>query len=137
MRILHGVLAALAIAFVVLVVGANRECAPKYFQRGDVIALLFLAIAFALLLLWASADDDDRRRGVGAVSSAGLAALFLSTASIPVLVSPLAIAGAFRVPRSRVARWRVLALMPLAIVATIGLLYLGQSGITPDQFRCP
>ncbi len=137
MRTLHAVLAALAIAFMLIVMTANRECAPKYYQRGDVLALLGLSLLFAALLLWAASEDSDLRRSVGALSSAGLAALFFSTASIPLLVSPLAVAGALRLPRPSVARWRVVALIPVVIAVTIGLPYLGQSGMSPDQFRCP
>lgn len=137
MRTLHAILAALAIAFFLIVVIANRECAPKYYQPGDVIAMLALSIVFVGMLLWASLSDSDARRGVGALSSAGLGALFIVTASFPMLVSPLAIVGALRLPRSKPSRWRLLALLPLVILVTIGLPYLGQSTMTADQFHCP
>lgn len=137
MRILHAVLAAFAIAFVLLVVTANRECAPEYFQRGDVLALIGLAVVYAILLVWASGADTDPRRTVGSLSSVGLAALFILTASIPVLIAPVAVAGALRMPRSTAARWRALAAVPVVVVVTIWFPYLGQSGLTPDQFRCP
>lgn len=120
-----------------LIVIANLSCAPKYFQRGDVIALLGLGIAYALILGWAYVGDTDVRRAVGSTTSAGAAALFLSTASLPVLAVPLAVIGAFRLPRSvGMRRWMLLA-VPLIVLTTFGVLVLGQSGLTPDQFRCP
>lgn len=137
MRAIHLALALLATGFVLLVVGANLDCAPKYFQRGDVIALLGLGIGYALVLVWAFLDDTDTRRAVGATSSAGLAALFLSTASLPLLAAPIAIIGIFRLPRSgEMRRWVLLAL-PVTILATFGLLFIGQLGMRPDQFQCP
>lgn len=137
MRNLHAVLAALATFFVLLVIGANRDCAPKYFQRGDVLLGLGLAAAYAAILLWSSLADDDRRRGIGALGSAGLATLFISTASIPVLAAPLAIVGVLRLPRSGATRWRVAGLVPVVVLATVGLLYLGVTSLTPEQTRCP
>lgn len=137
MRTLHAILAGLALSFFLIVVIANRECAPKYYQRGDVIAMLGLSIALAAGLLWGSSRDSDTRRSVGALSSAGLAALFFSTASFPLLVSPLAVVGALRLPRSASSRWRLLALVPVVVVVTIGLPFLGQGTMTPDQFHCP
>ena len=136
MRAIHIVLALLATGLVLLIVLANRSCAPKYFQRGDVIVLLGLGVAYALLLGWAYLGDTDKRRAVGATGSAGLAALFLSTASLPVIAVPIAVIGTFRLPRSvGMRRWVLLAL-PLVVLVTFGLLVLGQSGLTPDQFLC-
>ena len=137
MRTINLVLALLATGFVLMVIGANVGCAPKYFQRGDVIVLLGLGIGYALVLGWASLEDGDNRRAIGATGSAGLAALFLSTASIPVLAVPIAIIGIFRLPRSREMRRLVLFALPLIILATFGLLFLGQLGMTPNQFVCP
>ena len=137
MRAIHLALALLATGFVLLIVLANRSCAPKYFQRGDVIVLLGLGVAYAVVLGWAYLGDTDRRRAVGATGSAGLAALFLSTASIPVLAVPIAIIGTLRLPRSVGMRRRILLAIPLIVLATFGVLVLGQSGLTPDQFRCP
>jgi len=135
-RAIHLALALLATGFVLLVIGANLACAPKYFQRGDVIVLIGLGVAYALVLGWASRSDTDTSRAVGATGSAGLAALFLSTGSVPVLAVPIAIIGIFRLPRSAgVRRWVLLAL-PLIILVTAGLLFLGQRGMTPDQFVC-
>lgn len=137
MRTLHCVLAILALAFVALIVGANLGCSPKYFQRGDVAALLGLAMIYAVLLAWAALSDTDRRRAVGAISSAGLAALFLSTVSIPVLAAPAAIVGAFRLPRSTPLRRRVLIALPGVILLTFAVVFLGSIGMTAEQFRCP
>jgi hypothetical protein len=137
MRAIHLALALLAAGLVLLIILANLSCAPKYFQRGDVIALLGLGVAYAVVLGWAYLDDTDGRRAVGATSSAGLAALFLSTASLPVLAVPVAVIGAFRLPRSiGMRRWVTLAI-PLVVLATFGLLVLGQRGMTSDQFLCP
>jgi hypothetical protein len=136
-RAIHLALALLAMGLVLLVVLANRDCAPKYFQRGDVIVLLGLGVAYAVVLGWAYLGDTDQRRAVGAAASGGLAALFLSTASLPVLAVPVAIIGTFRLPRSvGMRRWLLLAL-PLVVLVTFGLLVLGQSRLTPDQFLCP
>ena len=136
LRAVHAILALLAAAFVALVVVANLGCAPKYFQRGDVIGLLALAVEYAVLLGWASLGDSDVHRAVGAASSAGLVAVFVSTASIPVVAAPLAIAGALRLPRARRPRMLLFVAYPVLIIATIAVPYLGQLGLTPDQFRC-
>jgi hypothetical protein len=122
---------------VALIVVANLDCAPKYFQRGDVIALLAIGVVDAVLLLGASSGDSDAHRAIGVGASASAAALFLSTVSIPVLFAPLAIAGAFRTPRSHGSRWRLLLLIPAAILATAALEVFGQSFVSADQFRCP
>ncbi|MEA2661294.1 MAG: hypothetical protein QOH08_866 [Chloroflexota bacterium] len=127
----------LCLGLVALVVTANLGCAPKYFGRGDVIALLVIGIIDAVLLLGASSGDSDVHRAVGVGSSASAAALFLSTASIPILFAPIVIAGAFRLPRSTRLRVAVLLVIPIAVVATAGLLILGQSLVSADQFRCP
>ena len=127
----------LCLGFVALVVTANLGCAPKYFGRGDVIAGLAIGVLDAVLLLGASSGDSDAHRAVGVTGSASAATLFVMTFSIPVLFAPLAIAGAFRIPRSRAARWQVLLLIPLAIIATAGLMVAGQSFVSADQFRCP
>jgi hypothetical protein len=137
MRAIHLALAVLAAALVLLIILANLSCAPKYFQRGDVIALLGLGLVYAVVLGWAYFGDADGRRAVGSTGSAGLAALFLSTGSLPVLAVPIAVIGTLRLPRSiGMRRWVMLAI-PLVVLATFGLLVLGQSGLTPDQFRCP
>jgi hypothetical protein len=125
----------LCLVLVGLIVVANMSCAPKYFQRGDVIALLAIGLVDAVLLLGASTGESDARRLIGVTGSASAAALFLATASIPVLFAPVAIAGAFRLPKA--GRRRVIALIPLAIVGTAAFLVLGQSVVTADQFRCP
>jgi hypothetical protein len=127
----------LCLGFVALVVTTNLACAPKYFGRGDVIAGLAIGLIDAVLLLGASSGDGDAHRSVGAPASASAATLFLMTLSIPLLFAPLAIAGAFRIPRSRASRWRTLLLVPVAILATVGLVVLGQSFVSADQFRCP
>jgi len=136
LRAVHAILAGLALAFVLLVVVANQGCAPKYLQRGDVIGLLSLAVEYGVLLGWASLGDSDVHRAVGAASSAGLAALFISTLSIPLLAAPLAIAGALRLPRARRPRALLFVAYPVLIFATIAVPYIGQLGVTPDQFRC-
>ena len=136
-RTLHAVLAMLALALVVLIVAANLGCAPKYFQRGDVLGLLGLGVLYAVALARAALSDTDQRRALGAITSAGLAALFLSTASVPVLAAPAAIAGVFRLPRSAVLRRRVIIVLPAAVLLTVAVPSLGGLGMTADQFRCP
>ncbi|MDP9321969.1 MAG: hypothetical protein M3P16_12830 [Chloroflexota bacterium] len=135
--IVQQIVGVLCLGLVGLIVVANLDCAPKYFQRGDVIALLAIGVVDAVLLLGASSGDSDAHRAIGVGASASAAALFLSTVSIPVLFAPLAIAGAFRSPRSRGSTWRVLLLIPVAILATAGLEVIGQSFVSADQFRCP
>ena len=137
LRVVHAVLAVLGLAFILLVVVANAGCAPKYFQRGDVIAGLALAMEYAVLLAWASLGDSDGQRAVGALSSAGLGAVFVSTASVPLLAAPLAVIGAFRLPRLRRPRWSVIVGLPIVIVASYGVPHLAALGLSPDQFRCP
>lgn len=127
----------LCLGLVGLIVAANLGCAPKYFLRGDVIALLAIGLIDAVLLLGASSGESDTHRLLGMAASASGAALFLATASIPVLFAPVAIAGAFRIPRSGRPRVAGLIAVPLAIVGTVVLLILGQSFVTADQFRCP
>ncbi|MDQ6857948.1 MAG: hypothetical protein M3Z65_03020 [Chloroflexota bacterium] len=127
----------LCLGLVGLVVAANLSCAPKYFQRGDVIAMLAIALIDAILLLGAASGDSDTHKTVGLAAAVSAAMLFLFTASIPVLFTPVAIAGAFRSPRARGARIRALLLIPAAIIGTAALLYFGQSFVTADQFRCP
>lgn len=127
----------LCLGLVALVIVANLGCAPKYFQRGDVIALLAIGIVDAVLLLGASSGDSDTHRAIGVGASASAVALFLSTASIPVLAAPLAVASVFQMRRSHQLRWRVLLLIPMAILVTAGLVVIGQSFVSADQFRCP
>ena len=127
----------LCLGLVGLIVAANLGCAPTYFRRGDVIALLVIGLVDAVLLLGASSGDSDQHRLLGVTASASAAALFLATASIPVLFAPVAIAGAFRIPRSGRPRVTALTAIPLAIIGTAALLFLGQSFMTADQFRCP
>ena len=127
----------LCFALVALVVGANLGCAPKYFQRGDVIALLAIGVLDGILLLGASSGDSDTHRVVGMAASASAATLFLATVSIPVLFAPVAIAGAFRIARS--GRLRAIGLIAIlgAIVGTAAIVFLGELLVTADQFRCP
>ena len=127
----------LCFALVVLIVAANLGCAPKYFQRGDVIAGLALGLFDGILLLGASSGDSDTHRVVGVAASAGATALFLATASIPVLFAPLAIAGAFRLPRSGRQRVAGFVAIPFGIIGTAVLVYFGQSFVSPSQFICP
>ena len=135
--LVHRITGVLCLGLVALVVTANLGCAPKYFGRADVIALLVVGLLDAVLLLGASSGDSDAHRAVGVTASASAATLFLMTVSIPALFAPLAIAGAFRIPRARRLRWRVLALIPIGIVATAALMVFAQSLVTADQFRCP
>jgi hypothetical protein len=132
------ILAFLAVAFVVLLIAANLGCAPKYFQRADVVAALVLAVSYALVLGWACLADDDVRRVVGATASAGLATLFLSSASIPVLAVPVAVAAIIRrLPRSGRTRWILVVAVAASALLTVGVLRAAVAGVTPDQFRCP
>jgi len=135
--IVQQIVGVLCLGLVALVIVANLDCAPKYFQRGDVIALLAIGVVDAVLLLGASSGDSDTHRAIGVGASASAVALFLSTVSIPVLAAPLAVAGVFRMPRSHGLRWRVLLLIPMAILATAGLVVIGESFVSADQFRCP
>jgi hypothetical protein len=127
----------LCLALVGLIVAANLGCAPKYFQRGDVIAMLAIGMVDAILLLGAASGEADTHKSIGVAASVSAAMLFLFTGSVPVLFAPLALAGAFRSPHRRGARIRALVLMPAAIIATVALLNFGQSFVTADQFRCP
>jgi succinate dehydrogenase hydrophobic anchor subunit len=127
----------LCFGFVGLIIAANLSCAPKYFQRGDVLAGLAIGLLDAVLLLGASSGESDTHRLLGVTASASAATLFLATASIPVLFAPVAIAGAFRLPRSGRQRATALIAVPLAIVGTAALLFFGQGFVTADQFRCP
>jgi len=126
-----------ALAFVAIVIVANRDCAPKYFQRGDVLALLSLTVLFAAALTWAGAGETDDRRGVGSLASVGLAAVFLSTASFPMLVAPIAVVGALRLPRGRAVRWGAAAALPVVVLAVWALVLVAQSTVAPAQFICP
>jgi len=103
----------LCLGLVGLVVAANLGCAPKYFQRGDVIAMLVIALIDAILLLGAASGDSDTHKTVGMAAAVSAAMLFLFTASIPVLFAPVAIAGAFRLPLARGPKTRAFVLMPL------------------------
>ena len=127
----------LCFALVALIVAANLGCAPKYFQRGDVIALLALGLFDGVLLLGASSGDSDTHRVVGVAASASAATLFLAAVSIPVLFAPVAIAGAFRIARSGRLRAIGLIAIPGAMVGTAAILFLGELLVTADQFRCP
>jgi len=62
---------------VALIVVANLGCAPTYFQRGDVSALLVIGRVDAVMLLGASSGDSDTHRAVGIGASASAVALFL------------------------------------------------------------
>src|SRR6476646_596426 len=127
----------LCFALVALIVAANLGCAPKCFQRGDVIAGLALGLFDGILLLGASSGDSDTHRVVGVAASAGATALFLATVSIPVLFAPLAIAGAFRLPRSGRQRVAGFVAIPFGIIGTAALVYFGQSFVSASQFICP
>ena len=59
LAVVHQIVGVLCLGFVALVIVANLSCAPKYFQRGDVIALLAIGLADAVLLLGASWDDSS------------------------------------------------------------------------------
>jgi len=135
--VVQQIVGVLCLGLVALIVVGNLGCVPKYFQRGDVIALLAIGMIDAVLLLGASSGDSDAHRAIGAGASASATMLFLSTASIPVLFAPLAITGAFRIPRSHRLRWGVLLLIPVVILATAGSVVFGQSFVSADQFRCP
>jgi len=127
----------LCFALVALIVAANLGCAPKYFQRGDVIALLAIGLLDGVLLLGASSGDSDTHRVAGVAASASAATLFLATVSIPVLFAPVAIAGAFRIARPGRLRAIGLAAIPPAIVVTAATIFLSEALVTADQFRCP
>ena len=137
LAIVQRIVGVLCLGFVGLVIVANLGCAPKYFQRGDVIALLVIGVIDAVLLLGASSGDSDVHRSIGSAASASAMALFLSTASIPALFAPLALAGVLRLPRARASRLWLIIAIPLAILLTAGLGVLGQSFVSADQFRCP
>jgi hypothetical protein len=137
LSVVQQIVGVLCFALVALVVAANLGCAPNYFQRGDVIALLAIGVLDGVLLLGASSGDSDTHRVVGMAASASAATLFLATASIPVLFAPVAIAGAFRIARSGRMRAIGLIAIPGAIIATAALVFLGELLVTADQFRCP
>jgi hypothetical protein len=127
----------LCLGLVALIVAANLGCAPKYFQRVDVIALLFVALVDGVLLLGASSGDSDTHRVIGVGASASAVALLLATVSLPALAAPLAIAGAFRLPRPGQLRSVVPAVIAFAIVATAGLLFVAYTLVPAEQLRCP
>jgi hypothetical protein len=127
----------LCFALVALIVAANLDCAPKYFQRGDVIALLAIGLLDGVLLLGASSGDSDTHRLVGVAASASAATLFLATISIPALFAPVAIAGAFRIARPGRLRGIGLIAIPFAIVVTAATVFLSEALVPADQFRCP
>jgi hypothetical protein len=132
LRSLHRVLGWLCLAFIALLVVANTvlSSAPGglgYFKRGDVAAWLGLAVVLAVVLLWASAGDTDRRRTIGSIAAGTMTGLFLGTVSIPVLAVPLSVIGCFRLPQSRSARIALLVLVPLGAVVGVALPYIGRS----------
>jgi len=127
----------LCFALVALIIAANLGCAPKYFQRADVLALLVIGLLDGVLLLGASSGDSDTHRVVGVAASAGAATLFLATVSIPVLFAPLAIAGAFRLPRSGRQRIAGFVAIPFGIIGTAALVYFCQGLVSASQFICP
>jgi hypothetical protein len=127
----------LCFALVALIIAANLGCVPKYFQRADVLALLVIALLDGVLLLGASSGDSDMHRAIGVATSASAATLFLATVSIPVLFAPVAIAGAFRIPRSGRLRAIGLVAIPCAIVVTAAVVFLSEGLVTADQLRCP
>ena len=137
LSVVQQVAGVLCFGLVALVVAANLDCAPKYFGRGDVIALLAIGLLDGVLLLGASSGNSDTHRVVGMAASASAATLFLATASIPVLFAPVAIAGVFRIPRAGRIRALGLIAIPGAILGTAAVVFLGELLVTADQFRCP
>lgn len=137
LSVMQQIAGVLCFALVALIVAANLGCAPKYFQRGDVIALLAIGLLDGVLLLGASSGDSDTHRVVGMATSASAATVFLATASIPVLFAPVAIAGAFRIPRPGRLRAIGLVAIPSAIVVTAATVFLSEALMTADQLRCP
>lgn len=127
----------LCLGLVGLIVAANLGCAPKYFQRGDVMAMLAIGLIDAVLLLGAASGDTDTHRSVGVAASASAGMLFLFTASIPALFAPIALAGAFRSPHAGGLRRRALLLIPAAMFGTVALLLVAQSFVSASQFTCP
>lgn len=131
LRKLHGVLGVLCLAFVGLVIVANTVVHSAgglaYFMRGDVAAMLGLALVLALVLFWASSGDSDRHRALGSIASATMTGLLLGTVSIPVLAVPLSVVGCFRLPESRAARVALVVLVPLGAVVGVALPYVGRS----------
>ena len=85
LSVMQQIAGVLCFALVALIVAANLGCAPKYFQRGDVIALLAIGLLDGVLLLGASSGDSDTHRVAGVAASASAATLFLATVSIPVV----------------------------------------------------
>lgn len=134
---LQRIIAVLSLGFVAAIVVASLSCAPTYFQRADVVLLLLLAVADAVLLLDAASGDSDRHRAVGVAASASVAAIFVATFSIPILLAPIAGVGAFRFPRSPAYRRAMTLVIPAAILVTAGAVVVGTSLVTPEQFRCP
>jgi len=137
LRVAQQIAGVLCFGLVALVVAANLGCAPKYFQRGDVIALLAVGVLDGVLLLGASSGDSDTHRVLGVAASASAATLFLATISIPALFAPIAIAGAFRIARTGPLRAIGLIAIPCAIAGTAAVVFLGELLVTADQFRCP
>ena len=137
LRVAQQIAGVLCFGLVALVVAANLGCAPKYFQRGDVIALLAVGVLDGVLLLGASSGDSDTHRVLGVAASASAATLFLATISIPALFAPIAIAGAFRIARTGALRAIGLIAIPCAIAGTAAVVFLGELLVTADQFRCP
>jgi hypothetical protein len=137
LSVMQQIAGVLCFALVALIVAANLGCAPKYFQRGDVIAGLAIGLLDGVLLLGASSGDSDTHRVAGVAASASAATLFLATVSIPVVCAPVAIAGAFRIPRPGRLRAIGLVAIPLAIVVTAATIFLSEALVTADQLRCP
>ena len=127
----------LCLGLVALIVAANLGCAPKYFQRADVIALLLVALIDGVLLLGASSGDSDTHRVIGVGASASAVALLLATVSLPALAAPLAVAGAFRMPRPGSVRSVGAAVAAVAILGTAGLLFGAYALVPAEQLRCP
>jgi hypothetical protein len=137
LSVMQQIAGVLCFALVALIVAANLGCAPKYFQRGDVIAGLAIGLLDGVLLLGASSGDSDTHRVAGVAASASAATLCLATVSIPVVFAPVAIAGAFRIPRPGRLRAIGLVAIPLAIVVTAATIFLSEALVTADQLRCP
>lgn len=135
MRTYQRGLAVVCLLYVILVVGANVECAPKYFERADVIVLLVGATSLGIALFWASLADNDADRVTGSLASAGLAGLMLQPDFVIAIV-PLAIVGALRLPRRTALRVSISLAAPLVLLAAAAAPYVGEGYVRPEQLLC-
>src|SRR5712691_7428523 len=97
MRRLQIVIAGLALFYLVLLVGTNLGCAPKYFLRADVLAGLAVTVCALGLLAFAVGGEEDSRRIAG-IAGCGLLAGLWAQPDLTVLATPVAIAGCLRLP---------------------------------------